>query len=273
MKTIKEALQNLKNLEEQQEALCKFLGTKRGKMFVNSVSFYTLKDLYKRFEVPKRARVKSIHTVYNCLVNCGLATKAYHVGGFYTYSIKRDVTNEVKFDSNRQKYALFLTKKDHAKIERLKPKKLGSAAYLHRYEEHKMSRFEKKRKFPTGNDIFQTELDATINASREIYREYVRNFLSRVYCKKYNREYFYKVYGVYENKHNNTVYEREMTPSVVGYPFTPYKTEGNLERLKERLRATSRSVQKRDSECKEVKLYNKYGRLIASCSCTSAVNI
>ena len=67
---------------------------------------------------------------------------------------------------------------------------------------------------------------------------------------------------VYENRATpGTIYEKEGDPYVVGYPFCNCNENTPIETLKNILRERVKTV--RDKTCLELKLYNKYGILLA----------
>jgi len=272
MKSINMILQKCADRHNKYKILLKFLETKRGKSFVNSLYTASLPELYKRFQVPRAVRILNINEIHYALFKLNLAEQKYKTGGKYQYTVKKDIVKPNVVCMQKKPIGRYLlSKKEFNEIESRRPKKWGLAAKMHAYEEHKMLRYEKRNKFPEEKeiklDLFPSEIEGSIRTSRFLHREYVRNFLSKVYCNTIRKEYYYRLFGVYENNATNRVYEKEMDPMVVGYPFTPYYDEAPIIRLHERLRKTASSVKQRDTECLEVKLYNKYGKFIASARC------
>jgi hypothetical protein len=150
-------------------------------------------------------------------------------------------------------------------LARNKPKKFGFAAQMHAYEEHKMNKFKNKNPGPTerdlAQDLFPEELSMTYNTQLWLHREYVRNLLCRIYANKETREHYYRLFLVYKDK---VLHEKEGDPIVVGYPFAGCTQYTNIEKIKNILRQRAKTIAQNDKNCIEVKLYNKYGKLLAS---------
>lgn len=257
MKDIKTLLHNIEVQEKTVEKIGIFLKTKRGQTFVNKLHTMSLKELCDRYDAPKFLRLyKNSDRKNKNLIKA--AIKEYQVN----IPVYKPLIQEKTI---RVKYPIRLTRKELREIDARRPKKLGFAARMHAYEEHKLKKFENNlpTKEAVKQDIFSKELEAQINTQLYIRREYIRNFLSRVYYKVNKRESFYRLFMVYENKAiPGKIYEKEGDPYVVGYPFASCNEKTSIETLKNILRQRAKTI--RDKECIELKLYTKYGILLAS---------
>lgn len=287
MKDIKSLLHKIDIEEKTIEKIGIFLKTKRGKKFVSKLYSMPLRDLCRTYQAPKFVRLYKADWKNTNLIKA--AIKKYNV------SIPEYSPPEICVPE-RIKVPVFLTKKEMHEIDARRPKKLGFAARMHAYEEQKMAKFKAKY-IPTedavNQDIFAEELKSQIKTQLYIHREYVRNFLSRAYyqsykmqgkhcfCSKYcplvsnkkckqndckgsllTKEPFYRLFLVFDNKTiPGTVYEVEGDPYIVGYPFCTCTEKTPIEILKNILRERAKTL--RNKECLELKLYNKYGILLA----------
>ena len=256
MKDIKTALNKIRIEEETLEKIGKFLKTKRGQRFVSKIYTQPFTRLCIIQNAPRFLR----------LYNDDRKNKNLVLAAIKKYNISIPVyTDTIVYTNTWVKSPVRLTKKEAKEMNARRPKKLGFAARMHAYEEHKLKKFEHKY-IPTEKDLqpdlFSEELTTQIKTQLYIPREYVRNFLSRVYCNVNKRERFFRLFMVYENKAiPGTVYEKEGDPYIVGYPFCNCNEKTSLETLKDILRNRAKTM--RDKECLELKLYNKYGLLIA----------
>ena len=255
MKDIKSLLNKIKKEEKIIEKIAIFLKTKRGQGFVSKLYTQPFVQLCRIYNAPKFIQLYSNSTYNRNLVLA--AIKKYNI------SIP-SYTNTIVYTNTWSKTPVRLTKKEAKEMNARRPKKLGFAARMHAYEEHKLKKFENKH-IPTERDLkqdlFSEELKSQINTQLYIHREYVRNFLSRVYCKTEKREPFYRLFMVYENTVTNGIYEKEGDPYIVGYPFCKCNEQTPMDTLKNILRERAKTV--RDKTCLELKLYNKYGILLA----------
>lgn len=256
MKDIKSVLNKIEKEEKTIEKIALFLKTKRGRGFVSKLYTQPFVQLCRIYNAPKFMQLYSNSTYNKNLVLA--AIKKYNI------SIP-SYTNTIVYTNTWSKTPVRLTKKEAKEMNARRPKKLGFAARMHAYEEHKLKKFENNlpTKEAIKQDIFSKELEAQINTQLYIRREYIRNFLSRVYCKVNKKESFYRLFMVYENKAiPGKIYEKEGDPYVVGYPFANCNEKTSMETLKNILRQRAKII--RDKECVELKLYTKYGILLAS---------
>ena len=255
---IKSALNNIQKEEETIKKIGKFLKTKKGTLFVSKLYTAPLKELCDRYEAPKYLRLYKNDRKDKNLIKAAITKYNITIPGY-----KPVITGTATI----VKLPVRLTKKEIREIEAKRPKKMGRAALMHALEEHKMKKFENSHKLPE-QDLFAEEFKAQIKTQLYIHREYVRNFISRAYYNVDKREPFYRLFLVYENKATGGTYEKEGDPYVVGYPFCTCTERTPLEKLKDILRNRAKTI--RDSECLELKLYTKYGNLLA-CSKTQSL--
>lgn len=260
MKDIKSLLKHIENQEKTIEKIGKFLKTKRGQQFVSKLYTAPLKDLCNRYQAPKFLRIYTNDRKNRNLIIA--AIKKYDV------PIPKARTMEI-IPIKREKHQIRLTKEELTKIAARHPKKMGFAALMHAYEEHKMERFVAKHPTLTERelreDLFPEEITTTRGTQLWLYREYTRNFLCKVYGKTEKREHYYRLFCIYDNNTiKGKIYEKEGDPMVVGYPFTQYDERTPIDILKRVLRDRAKIVIKRDPDIKELRLFNKYGKLIAS---------
>jgi hypothetical protein len=258
MKDIKSALNKINKQEKTIEKIGVFLKTKRGQQFVSKLHTQPFVQLCVMYEAPKFLQLYKNSTKNKNLV----------LAAINKYNISIPVyTNNNVYTNTWIKTTVRLTKKELREIDARRPKKLGFAARMHAYEEHKLKRFEHKY-IPTEKDLqqdlFSEELKTQIKTQLYIHREYVRNFLSRAYYNVEKREPFCRLFMVYENKAiPGAVYEKEGDPYVIGYPFCNCNEKTSINTLKNILRERAKTM--RDKDCIELKLYNKYGILLAQC--------
>jgi len=256
MKDIKTLLNKIEREEKIIEKIAIFLKTKRGQKFVNKIYTQPFAQLCKMYNAPgfmqmyKSSR-KNRNLVFAAIKKYNITIPSY--------------TDTTVYTNMWSKTPVRLTKKEAKEMNARCPKKLGFAARMHAYEEYKCKKFENKH-IPTEEslkqDLFCEEMKSQIKTQLFIHREYVRNFLSRVYCNTDKREPLFRLFLVYENKvMPGTIYEKEGDPYVVGYPFCNCNENTPIETLKNILRERAKTV--RDKTCLELKLYNKYGILLA----------
>lgn len=268
---IKSALNRLNIEEKTLEKIGIFLKTKRGQKFVSKLHTMPLKDLCSLHQAPNFLRLyKNDMRNKNLIV---AAIKKYNVSIPVYHSIEYDVPPRVK-------HPVFLTKEEIRKINARRPsKKLGLAARMHAYEEHMMNKFIAKHPAPTdkelAEDLFPEELKAGYKNMLYIRREYVRNLLCERYCKTTPKEVFYRVFTVLSvtedpatgRKHEPVISEVEGNPHIIGYPFAHLDKTTPDEVLSDILARVAKKAHSADKQAIKVKLYNKYGTLLASCEC------
>ena len=261
-KSIKSKINKIELVEKTVEKIGKFLKTKRGTSFVSNLHTAPFRELCRRYNVPKFILLFNNDTRNLNLVKA--AIKQYNI----QLSTKAKI---VRPEAPKQpKTAIKLTVKEHKAYNIAhSPRKMGFAALMHAYEEHKMQKFEKKHPAPTERelkeDLFPEELKRAYNTMMNIHREYVRDMLCNTYCmssipaSKRNLGSFYKLYIVY-NK-----YEKEGDPYVVGYPFTDTKVWNQhtlIDEVKKKLQIKA-NYYCTDSNAIGLRVYNKYGIPVA----------
>lgn len=265
MKTIKEALNKIQKEENTIEKIGKFLKTKRGQTFVTKLNTATIKELCDRYNAPKflmlyKNNRKNINIIMAAIKKYNITIPTYNFTPGHTI-IKRTKT------------PVRLTTKEMKKMNAQQPKKMGFAALMHALEEHKINKFKSKcpwifKDDSIRGDLFSDEMLAQKNTQLFLYREYTRNFLAKAYSGVENREYFYRLFLVKENKSNlaeHKIYEVEGDPMVVGYPFTMCTEHTSIDIIREILYSRVKAIRARGGELPiELKLYNKYGKLIAN---------
>lgn len=274
---IKSALHKIEVEEKTIEKIGIFLKTKRGLQFVSKLHNMSLHDLCSLYQAPRFMR----------LYKNDARNKNLIVAAITKYSIKIPVYNPIKQDvPTRVKCPVFLTKEELRKIDARRPStKLGFAARMHAYEEHKMNKFIAKHPAPTekelAEDLFPEELKAGYKNMLYIRREHVRNSLCKTYCKTTPKETFYRVFTVFSvtedpatgKKHDPVISEVEGNPYVIGYPFAHFDETTPNEVLQDKLARVAKKAHDADKQAIKVKLYNKYGKLLASCKCIDDVEL
>lgn len=261
-KSITENLNKIELIENTVEKIGKFLKTKRGTSFVSKLHTAPFRELCRRYNVPKFMLLYSNDTINLNLVKAAIKK----------YDIQLPTrTKTTRLEAPKQpKTAIKLTAEEHKTYNKAhSPSKMGFAALMHAYEEHKMKKFEKLHPAPTERelkeDLFPEELLRAWDTMMTIHREYVRNMLCDTYYNKglpifcKNRDDFYKLYVVY-NK-----YEKEGDPYVVGYPFTDTRVWNQytlIDKVKEKLQIKA-NYYCADSDAIGLRVYNKYGIPIA----------
>ena len=263
MKSIKLVLNKLEMHEKAMEKIATFLKTKRGQQFVSKLHTGPLKELCTRYEAPKiimfykndrkdKNVIKAVIKKYNIPIP----------------SYKAAEMEPIKWIN----YPVRLTKKEMKKANARRPEKMGFEALVRAREEHKINRFKATcnwliREENIQGDLFSDEMKAQLNTQLFLYREYTRNFMTKVYFNTERREYFYRLFLVRENKSSlakDKIYEVEGDPMVVGYPFTMCTENTSIDILREILYSRARAIRARGGDLPiELKLYNKYGKLIA----------
>lgn len=260
MKDIKNLLKKIEIEEKTIENIGKFLKTKRGQQFVSNLHTAPLRDLCLRYHTPKFLR----------LYTNDVKNKNLIIAAIKKYDITIPITTPVEIRPPiKVKCKIRLTKKELTEIDARRPRKMGFAALMHAYEEHKVQRFITKHPTPTERelkqDLFPEEITTTRGTQLWLYREYTRNFLCKVYANVEKRERYYRLFCIYDNKiAKGKIYEKEGDPMVVGYPFTRYDEKTPIDTLKQILRDRAKIVAKKDPDVKELRLFTKYGTLIAS---------
>lgn len=173
MKDIKSLLNKIDVEEKTIKKIAIFLKTKRGQQFVSKLHTSTLKDLSRRYELPKFIRLynndtKNMNMILHVIRKEGITIKRY-------IPVYTEPPTTKKLPVN-------LTKKEIKQIDAHRPKKtLGVAAQLHMYEEAKMAKYIKRNPAPTERelkeDLFPMELKKAYEDKLELHRIYVRRFL------------------------------------------------------------------------------------------------
>lgn len=260
MKDIKSALNKLDTETKTIEKIGRFLKTKRGQIVVSRLHTASLKDLCLQHQAPKFLRLYTNDTKNKNLI----------IAAIKKYNISVPITTSVKIETPKMiKYKTRLTRKELAEINAHGPRKMGFAALMHAYEEHKVQKFIAKHPIPTEKDLkqdlFPEEITTTRNTQLWLYREYTRNFLCKVYKGIKTRERYYRLFCIYDNNSvKGKIYEKEGDPFIVGYPFTRCNEKTSIDTLKQILRDRAKIVVKKDPEIKELRLFTKFGKLIAS---------
>lgn len=271
MKDIKSILNKLELEEKNIEKIGIFLKTKKGQQFVSNIYTASLSELCKRFGAPKFIRFyKNDKKDKNIIF---AAIKKYNVS-IPTY---KPINLEPPV---RVKCKIRLTKEELHKMNSRHPTgKLGFAERMHAYEEHMMNKFIAKHPAPTdkelAEDLFPEELKAGYKNMLYIRREHVRNLLCERYCKTTPKEVFYRVFTVLSvtedpatgRKHEPVISEVEGNPYIIGYPFAHLDKTTPDEVLSDILARVAKKAHSADKQAIKVKLYNKYGTLLASCKC------
>lgn len=261
MKDIKSLLNKIEVEKKTIEKIGKFLKTKRGQKIVSCIHTAPLKDLCNRYQAPKFLRLYIDDTKNKNLIIA--AIKKYNVP-------IPEISIRTISPPEKKKCQIRLTKKELSEIAARHPhKKMGFAALMHAYEEHKIERFVAKHPTPTERelreDLFPEEITTTRETQLWLYREYTRNFLCKVYAGTEKRERYYRLFCIYDNQiAKGKIYEKEGDPMVVGYPFTRCDEKTPIDTLKQILRDRAKLVAKKDPDVKELRLFTKYGTLIAS---------
>lgn len=257
-KDIKYKLKKIQQEEEILKKIDKFLTTKRGIKFVSMLHRMPLRELCRAFNAQFMLHYDSDTRNMNLIKSSIQKNKIVPIT---SQTIARKAPPRIR-------YQIRLTRAQIAEMTaQNKPKRLGFAALMHAYEEHKMRKFEKKNPGPTerelAEDLFPKALEIQYKTQQYIHREYVRNFLSRTYGKVNIREPFYRVFLVYEGPDGQVMYEKEGDPVVIGYPFAGKNQFTRLDVIKDILRSRAKTI--KDKDCIEIKVYNKYGKLLSSC--------
>lgn len=261
--TIKDKLNKIELIENTVEKIGKFIKTKRGSLFVNALHTAPFRELCKRYNTPK-----FILLFDNDTRNLNLVEAAINKYG----SLLPEPPKIMRLEApKRVKTALRLTYKELKKINKANcPRKMGFAALMHAYEEHKMAKFEKKHPAPTerelAEDLFPEELKAGWNTMMSIRREYVRNMLCEKYAKTKKKERDYRVFKVLSitkdpatgKEHKPVVSEVELDRPFLGNLSTSKKD------IALRLKALAHDAREGDSNVIRVKLYKKTGEYVRS---------
>ena len=259
-KSITARLNKLNKDDKLYKNLCKYITTKKGIKLVSMLHRMPIRTLCSRYDAPKKLLKHGSNTIIMNLINASIRETNVRIEE--VPKITREAPVIIKHKTH-------LTREELRKmVAQNKPKRLGFAALMHALEEHKMDKFKVKNPGPTERelkeDLFPEELSLTYDTQLWIHREYVRNFLCRTYGNKDIRERYFRLFGVYTNKTNNKLYEKEGDPLVMGYPFAGMSNDTPEDKLKDVLYKRSRIVKTKDKDCMELKLYNKYGKFIAS---------
>lgn len=261
--TIKDKLNKIEMIENTVEKISKFLTTKRGTIFVKKLHTAPLSELCRRHNVPKFVQIYKDSTK-----NYNLITAAIEKAGI---KLTTEPIKTLQRGLKQPKTALSLTCKEMKSYNKAhRPRKMGFAALMHAYEEHKMKKFERLHPAPTerelAEDLFPDELKAGWNTMMNIHREYVRNMLCNKYVKTKKKERDFRVFKVLSittdpatgKKHKPVVSEVELDRPFLGSLSTSKKD------IALRLKALAHDAREGDSNVIRVKLYTKYGKPIRS---------
>lgn len=263
--------------EREIQKIKKFFTTKRGKVFVSKIHTASIKELCDRYDAPKCIRniEKNKINLFSVLYTLNMADREYYRNGRYKYTIRKEPQINLfggnKLEKTKQIKLTIKERKIYNKAH--SPRKMGFAALMHALEEHKVNKFRATcdwifKDSSIRGDLFSDEMLAQQNTQLSLYREYTRNFLAKAYSGVENREYFYRLFLVKENKSNlaeHKIYEVEGDPMVVGYPFTMCTENTSIDIIREILYSRAKTIRARGGELPlELKLYNKYGKLIAT---------
>lgn len=254
MKPIKDQLAHIEKIEKTVEKIGTFLKTKRGQIFVKKLHTAPLNDLASRYNVPKFILFFKDNTKNYNMINS--AIKQYNVDVRIPLpSPPKEITIKI------EKYKTHLTAKEMKEVNSRRPKKLGFAALMHAYEEHKMEKFMKKHPGPTlkdlKEDLFPGELEAGYKTKLWIHREHVRNMLCKIHANIIPKERYYRVFKVYRKNttRGSVISECEMDrPMIAGIRTT-------RKELREKLYMLAKAARDADRDVIKVKLYDKYGNL------------
>lgn len=253
MKTIKQALQHIENEEKVIDKIARFLKTKKGQKFVMLIHTAPLDELVRRLKAPKYILYYKNNQKNKNIINAILKKN--------NIVIPMPISPPpglVKVPKTQIK----LTKKEYKAFNTAKhPRKMGFAALMHAYEEHKMARYIAENPAPTkkelAEDLFPDELMAGYNTKLWIHREYVRDFLCRVYCNIIPHKRYYRAFKVYSKptSRGNVISECEMDRPVVA--------DKNISRkeLREKLLMLAKNAKDADKDVIKMKIYDKYGNL------------
>ena len=262
-KSITTALNKIELVENTVEKIGKFIRTKRGSSFVNSLHTAPFRELCRRYNVPK-----FILLFNNDTRNLNLVEAAINKYG----ALLPDPPKIVRLEVPKQpKTAIKLTVKESKAYNKAhSPRKMGFAALMHAYEEHKMKKFENRHPAPTekelAEDLFPDELKAGWKTMMNIHREHVRNLLCKIYANTEKQERDYRVFKVLSitvdpatgQEHKPVVSEVELDRPFLGNQSTSKKD------IALRLKALAHDAREGDSNVIRVKLYKKTGELVRS---------
>ena len=251
-KSITNQLRHIEKIEDTVEKIGKFLTTMRGQTFVKKLHTASLNELVTRYQAPKFILFFNDNTKNMNMIKS--AIKKYNI------QIKNDEIHEMP-EIEIVKYPVRLTKKEMKQMNARKPHKMGFAALMHAYEEHKMEKFKRLNPAPTElelkQDLFPGELKAGYETKLYIHREYVRNFLCKVYDNIIPKERYYRVFKVYSK---NTTRGRVISECEMDRPMIA-KQNTSRDELKKKLVMLAKSAKDADNDVIKVKLYDKYGNL------------
>lgn len=261
--TIKDKLNKIEFVENTVKKIDKFIRTERGISFVNALHTAPLRELCRRFGAPKFMLSFDSDTINLNLIEAAIKEKG---------TVTQRHTRKRSYEPIKHvKTAFKLTNEELKKYNIAnRPRKMGFAALMHAYEEHKMAKFEKKHPAPTekelAEDLFPEELKAGWNTMMNIHREYVRNMLCKIYAKTEKKERDYRVFKVLSitidpatgQEHKPVVSEVELDRPFLGSLSTSKKD------IALRLKALAHDVREGDSNCVRVKLYKKTGEPVRS---------
>ena len=260
-KSIKARLNKLEREEKTIKKIDKFLTTKRGVKFVSMLHRMPLRELCKyhnaQFMLIYDSDTRNLNLIKSSIRKNNIVVPT-------THTTAREAPARIK-------HLTYLTRSQIAKINaQKKPIKMGFAALMHAYEEHKMDKFKRKHPGPTERelkeDLFPDELVAGYNNMLYIHREHVRNMLCEKYAKTPTHERYFRVFKVLSvtkdpatgREHKPVISEVELDRPFLGNQFTSKKD------IATRLKMLADAAHSADSQVIKVKLYTKYGILVRS---------
>ena len=178
-RTIKECLQSIEKQDKIIEKLAKFLTTKRGQTFVSKLHTAPFRELCKRYDVPKFVTTYKNRDRWNMNLIKAAIRK-------YEIDIPKE-TYSAQYTNEWVRTPVYLDKKELRKITDKYHRKMGFAALMHAYEEHKMEKFKAKHPAPTAKqlmeDLFPNELINAYENMIDTARYKIRQQVVSARCK------------------------------------------------------------------------------------------
>lgn len=297
MKTLTKKLANLNKQYEDTSKVKKFIISKKGIRFANRLGKERIEDLEKRFEAPKLS-IKDSISKYRIYLQVATTAKVLNKPTNiidYTKLLERKKKNgELKIPRSLTKKELFeinnpivrdingkpiqkTTKKGfllwHAKTNipiykrKRSSTKMELAEKCHRYELHKISKWDKKHPIPTNkqlsSELFPEIAITAYNTMRNIALENIRTELAKKYCNGIQKcTPLLRLYATYCRTGYNKkriIFEQECDPYIYGYPFVSYKSYPSSEEIQTKLRQAALRIT--DKSIIALNVYDKYGTI------------